>query len=83
MTKEQVSNLIGEFTWNFSNKFHIETSEGCFEWSDPDYSDGTNIITPAPEYSIWLGNIPFGRSKGRHRIGDYCGENFTYHEQAK
>lgn len=28
---------IGSFTWNYNKMFFIETKEGNFEWSDPEY----------------------------------------------
>lgn len=67
---------IGGFTWDFGQKFHIETDVGNFEWSDPDYG-GDNSIKPTVPYKDWLrkSHIPFGRCKGEHRIRDYCGED--------
>jgi len=40
MTRESFLNLVGEFTWDFGNKFYIETKIGNFVWStfDPDYN---------------------------------------------
>lgn len=65
---------VGHFTWDFGQRFHIETVDGNYEWSDPDYN-GDNTIRPAPPYPQWLDkqNIEFGRDKGRHTIRDYCG----------
>ena len=78
MTKKELADTIGLFTWNFGNKFHIETAFGNFEWSCPDYLGGDNTIRSAKPYSEWIKdeNVPFGRDKGQHRIGDYCGEDF-------
>ena len=69
---------IGSFTWNYNKMFFIETKEGNFEWSDPEYLSGTNEIHPFKgTYNDWRikENIPFGRDKGKHSIRDYCGEN--------
>lgn len=71
----QVLDLVGNFTWGFGNLWFIETKEGNFVWSDPDYPGGNNTIKPVKyDYSGWLGRngIPFGRDKGTHRIGDFC-----------
>lgn len=80
LTKEQISNLVGRFTWNFSNEFHIETSEGNFIWKDPGYAGGDGSIQPTDlTYKKWISKhgVSFGRDKGTHRIGDYCGSDFT------
>lgn len=70
---------IGTFTWSFHHRFHIETDQGNYEWSDPDYPGGDNTIHPCQPYNVWcnLLNIPFGRDKGTHRIRDYCGNNVS------
>lgn len=70
-------NEIGYFTWNFGNNFFIETSQGNFTWSDPDYPGGTNEIQKFyGTYRDWIKaeNISYGRDKGTHKIRDYCGE---------
>lgn len=80
MTKEKLIALDGNFTWDFGSEFFIETSEGNFVWSDPDYN-GDNIIREVKlSYNDWIheAHIPFGRSKGNHIIGQYCGTNFTF-----
>jgi len=77
MTKEELLDMVGKFTWSFGHLFHIETKAGCFEWSDPDY-DGDNTIRPCGSYKNWVKKhgIPYGRAKGRHVIRGYCGENW-------
>lgn len=73
MTRDDVASLIGEFTWDFGQEFFIETVAGNFVWSDPDYN-GTGEIRPyRGSYNKWIG-CGFGRSKGLHRIGGYCGD---------
>ena len=70
-------NTIASFTWGFGNKFFLETREGNFVWSDPDYPGGDNTIVKFNgTYKGWCKSqgIPFGRDKGQHRIQDYCGE---------
>lgn len=77
MSKEEILELIGDFTWSFGNQFFIETPNGNFVWSDPDYG-GNNILKSFnSNYEDWCKslNIPYGRDKGRHKIRDYCGEN--------
>jgi hypothetical protein len=80
LTKEQIGNLVGSFTWNFCTTFFIEAGDaGNLVWSDPEYG-GTGEIRPFHgTYQQWIKteNIPFGRDKGTHIINDYCGE-FTY-----
>lgn len=74
MTKEDLGNLVGHFTWSFGQEFFIETEQGNFVWSDPDYN-GT-IRTFKGNYHTWVKqiNIPYGRNKGHHIIKQYCGD---------
>ena len=70
MTIQEVLNLGGYFTWDFGQKFFIETHKGNFIWSDPDYS-GDNSITPTNlGYGEWSQGS-YGRAKGYHIIGSY------------
>lgn len=68
---------VADFIWFWSDKFFLETSEGNFIWSDPDYQ-GNNTIVPfkgtMAEYCKQT-KIPFGRDKGKHTIRGYCGED--------
>lgn len=83
MTKEEFGNLVGSFTWNYNCKFLIETSEGNFVWSDPDYPFGDNSVTSFKgTYEDWLKQeqIPCGRDKGKHIIKSYIGNDFTFKE---
>jgi hypothetical protein len=65
--------MYAEFTWDFGQKFFLETEVGNYIWSDPDYN-GDNTIRPYDgTLSKWLGPQEYGRSKGTYRIGDYCG----------
>jgi hypothetical protein len=76
MTKEHVAGLVGEFTWDFSQQFFIETAEGNFVWSDPDYQGDGSIRKYAGSFQDWIkaDQGGFGRSKGTHIIGSYCGD---------
>lgn len=80
MTKEQVSKLIGEFTWDFGNQFFIETNHGNFIWSDPEYGGENTITKTSKTYREWISPQPFGRGKGTHVISNYCGKDFQYYE---
>lgn len=76
MTKDEILQLDGNFTWMFGNEFFIETEKGNFIWSDPDYEGGTNTVTPTTmDYTEYVkaSNVPFGRDKGVHNIERYCG----------
>lgn len=78
MTKERLAGLVGDFTWDFEQSFFIETNEGNFVWSDPDYGGSGEIVEYKGSYNEWIGG-GFGRSKGRHFIGSYCGD-FIFNE---
>ena len=75
---------VAEFSWNFSNEFFLETPDGNFIWSDPDYN-GDNTIKPFNgtllDY-IKISNIPYVRGKGKHTILGYCGNDVQFVEQA-
>ena len=79
MTKEEIGNLIGSFTWNFGDEFLIETNKGNFTWSDPEYNGNGILKKFTGNYESWCkkNHIPFGRDKGKHKISDYCG-NFSF-----
>jgi hypothetical protein len=79
MNKEILKNLIGEFTWDFGQKFFIETAEGNFIYSDPDYN-GDNTIRPYKGTLKEFFKGSYGRDKGKHFIEAYCGSEFTYVE---
>ena len=71
---------VAEFTWNYGNEFFLETSEGNYVWFDPDYQGNNTIVEFQGNYKLWceVNNIPFGRDKGKHRIGDYCGNEVVF-----
>ncbi len=75
MTKINLD-TVGEFVWDFGQRFHITTNVGCFEWSDPDYG-GDNTIRPCSDFATWIGDS-FGRDKGTRRIGDKCGNQVKF-----
>lgn len=68
-------NGYGRFTWDFGNRFLIETDEGNFVWSDPDYG-GDNTIKPYYGDTRNFTSEGFcGRDKGYHIISMYCGDD--------
>lgn len=83
MTKERLITLEGDFTWDFGQQFFIETAEGNFVWSDPGYNGDNTIREVKANYNDWIHetHIPFGRSKGNHIIGHYCGADFVFEEK--
>ncbi len=66
---------IAEFTWDFGSRFLLETPEGTYVWSDPEYG-GDNTIRPLTKEEVenFFGDF-WGRSKGSHKVRDYCGDN--------
>ncbi len=71
---------VAEFLWCWDHIFFLETSEGNFIWSDPNYG-GDNTIKPfngtLNEYQEER-DIGFVRQKGFHRIKEYCGEEVMF-----
>ena len=79
MTKQEISSLFGDFTWDFGQEFYITTSKGNFIWSDPDYNGSGQLKSTTLTYREFIGKGYSGRSKGNHNIGNYCGD-FSYDE---
>ncbi len=75
-TKEQLLDEIGKFTWDFGQRFFVETRFGNFVWSDPDYNGDNTFKKYQGDYKQWIKTTgsPFGRSKGSHLIRNYCGD---------
>ncbi len=81
MTKEELLNTRGHFTWSFGNEFFIEIYiDGIkknYVWSDPEYGGDNNIRKYEGTYEDWCDHlgIRFGRDKGFHVIKNYCGDD--------
>lgn len=75
--RNYILNLEGHFTWFWNDKFFIETIQGCFIWSDPDYNGDNSLVEYSGTYADFLNeqDVEFGRDKGVHLIKDYCGED--------
>lgn len=77
LEQDRLFQAEGNFIWMFGKEFFIETAVGNYVWSSPDYN-GTNeirkITVPLETYQKQKG-IPFGRCKGRHRVGVYVGQD--------
>ena len=69
----KILDLIGDFTWGWSDQFFIETDQGNFIWSDPQYGGDNSLKSFDGYIEDWykIHGIDYGRSKGQHRIGDY------------
>lgn len=71
---------IADFSWAWNHIFFLETSEGNFIWSDPDYN-GNNTISRfhgSLEKFLKDNRIPYVRYKGKHTIGGYCGPDVIF-----
>lgn len=75
-TRDELLNAFADFTWCWGQEFIIRVNDQVFVWKDPDY-DGNNTVTEQDcthnELMARMG-IDFGRCKGRHIVGNYCGE---------
>lgn len=73
---------IANFVWSYAQEFFLETSEGNYVWSDPDYGGDNTIKRFDGSYADWCKkkNIDFGRGKGQHKIGEYCGTEVVIKE---
>jgi hypothetical protein len=74
---DEILDLEGEFTWLWSEVFFIETKKGNFIWLSPEYN-GDHTITRTEmtyrDYLLYI-DVPYGRSKGKHIIRQYCGDD--------
>ena len=78
-TKEAIADVFGEFTYMWGMHFFIETSLGNFVWADPNYQGDNTMTLFSGSYQDYCKKhkIDFGRSKGTHQVGHYCGTDFT------
>lgn len=69
---------MAQFTWDFGQHFLLETTEGFFVWSDPDYN-GDNTIKPYKGNPSDFTAPGFcGRDKGYNSIRNKCGEDVIF-----
>lgn len=73
MKRDDILTCLAEFTWDFGNKFFVETELGNFVWSDPSYQGDNSFTQTAMSFDEWI-NGSFGRSKGHHLVERYCGD---------
>lgn len=77
MTREDLLELVGDFTWDFGHEFFIETNDGNFIWSDPEYGGNNTIRSTKKSIRQHFGKS-HGRDKGKHYIKDYCGSEVKF-----
>lgn len=77
MKKNKVLNLEGHFSWLGNDKYFIETTQGCFVWSDPDKNGDNTLVEYQGGYADYLEEVKKEESQdqGVHIIRDYCGNN--------
>ncbi len=77
LDREKLLDSVGDFTWDFGQKFFVETEYGNFVWSDPDYNGDNSFTKYEGTYEDWMPAVSgrFGRSKGKHIIRQYCGND--------
>lgn len=80
MNKETLLLTFGDFSWDFGMKYFIETSQGNFIWSDPDYGGDNSIKSFNGSLNDFMSqnNLILVRDKGKHLIVNYCGSNFKF-----
>ena len=83
-TRDELLVMVGDFTWDFGQKFFIEVDKSesaCnFVWSSPSYQGDNSIVPFCGSYADWIkrSGSSFGRSKGMHIIENYCGSDVKY-----
>ena len=73
---------VADFTWSYGEEFFLETPDGCYVWSDPDYGGDNTIRKFEGTYADWCKkrHLDFGRGKGCHKIGEYYGKDVIIEE---
>lgn len=79
-THDEITDLIGEFTWNFGSLFFIETEFGNLIFDSPEYGGSGELRVTDDSLELFLGPDNYGRDKGKHRIGDYL-ETFKWEHE--
>lgn len=76
ITREELLGLVGEFTYCWGMTFFIETEKGNFVWKDPSYQGDNTVKIYDGSWNQYREetNLPYGRSKGHHVVGNYCGD---------
>lgn len=79
LDREQLLDSVGHFSWDFGQKFFVETPHGNFVWSDPDYKGDNSFTKFDGLYKDWIKQIgiSYGRDKGKHIIRSYCGDQIV------
>lgn len=79
INREQLLDSVGHFSWDFGQKFFVETPHGNFVWSDPDYKGDNSFTKFDGLYKDWIKQIgiSYGRDKGKHIIRSYCGDQIV------
>ena len=83
-TKEEILELWGEVTSNFSSQYYIETDQGNFIFEEPNKYPGCgNLWETRVSYHEWVGTAQglWGRSKGGQYIKDFCDFNLIPEDQ--
>lgn len=77
--REEILDTVGEFTWCFGRYFFVELPFGNYEWSNPDYDGDNTFKRFKGSWDDYLSanGIHSGRSKGSHKVSDYCGKDIT------
>ena len=69
---EDISTMLGEFTWNFGKEFYIQAeNKKNYIWKSPMYGGDNTLAETTLAYDTWIGEGNVGRSKGTHIIGEY------------
>jgi hypothetical protein len=68
---------VGYFSWSFYQNFFVETPQGNFVWSSPDYCGDNTLRKFDGTHNDWVKTegIYCSRDKGQHVIRDYCGKD--------
>ena len=73
--REKILDDVAEFSWDFGQKFFVETYQhGNFVWNDPDYNGDNTFKQTAQTFKEYANGMLF-RDKGIRHVKSYCGDD--------
>jgi len=72
MNKLTIDDVV-DITWNFGDRFLLQTADAAYVWYSPDYGGDNTIHKYGGDPSNFTEPGFAGRYKGQHTIRRYCG----------
>lgn len=79
MTREEIKDLFGDFTFDYKNEYFISTAKGNFIWSDPRQGGSGELRKYNGKRSDWENSKTKVFGPINHFLDYFC-EGFRYVE---